>query len=204
MPHPGRTSGHPPRRRPGSRLPCPPPGGRRRASGPGWRRAAPLRPSIKCAVQVGEQQQAHWGGKLVRMQGVAAQSQSLPQGGRQGPRSPPAPPRLSSISSSFHMPLTVHGPLYHPPDPLGVCGGLYAFKAVSGQDVLHAGGLSDAHLKDQATPQPQGAFPTSGSRPGKNPGHPPRRPGPYGAHSPARRHPGPGCLQWGYRVGCRR
>ncbi len=48
----------------------------------------PLRPSIKCAVQVGEQQQAHWGGKLVRMQGVAAQSQSLPQGGRQdrGPR----------------------------------------------------------------------------------------------------------------------
>ncbi len=55
--------------------------------------------------------------------------------------------------------LSVDGPLHHTPDPLGVRSGLDLLKAVLCQDLLHLGGLSDTHLKEEGPPQPQGIFP---------------------------------------------
>ena len=154
---------------PGSRLPCP-----RQEDGVGrlgldGGEQPPLRRllSIKCAVQVGEQQQAHWGGKLVRMQGVAAQSQSLATGRPSGPRSPAsaAPP----IIHFFVFPYAINGSrsLYHPPIPWVSAVVWMPSKPFRARMSSTLGAWSDAHLKESGYPPAAGRFSTFGSRPGK-------------------------------------
>ena len=57
------------------------------------------------------------------------------------------------------MLLLVGRPLHHAPDAAGVLEGLDVLVAAAGENLLHAGGLADAHLKEEDAPQPQGGAP---------------------------------------------